>query len=305
MATESLRALLLGAIDYAGLFPPASLALEPALNNQAEYVHSPDAWLLGAFVLPVGKFDEAGAHLAGFDVEHRARVSALGPKTDTPSDFIVAVSNVADAIRGLSTRHGAIASVSQIEMPLATQPGATIASAYDALDGLQIPAFWEAPPDEAERAIATLAAHGRTYTGARFGFKLRTGGVVASSFPSSMQIARALVAAAEHRVPIKFTAGLHHPIRQFHPSVQTKMHGFLNVLGAGVLAAEYSWDQQQTAAMLEDEDASSFVFSDESFRWREWQIAPERIRVQRELVTSLGSCSFNDPREDLRALNLF
>ena len=31
------------------------------------------------------------------------------------------------------------------------------------------------------------------------------------------------------------------------------MHGFLNVLGAAVLAAEYKWDANQTALMLEDE----------------------------------------------------
>ena len=57
--------------------------------------------------------------------------------------------------------------------------------------------------------------------------------------------------------------------------------------------------------MLEDEDASAFRFDDNAFAWREWQIATERIRAQRELVTSLGSCSFDEPRQDLRELNLF
>ena len=42
MATASLRALLTQAIDYAGLFPPAELALEPALKNHAAFVLSPD-----------------------------------------------------------------------------------------------------------------------------------------------------------------------------------------------------------------------------------------------------------------------
>lgn len=304
MTPASLRTLLSGTIDYAGLFPPASLALQPALSNHAAYIREPEAWMLGAFVLPIGKFDEAAGDLSRFDVEHPLRISALGPKTETPREFVDALRTAAGAIRSLVPRYGAIASVTQIEMPLASQPGATVSDAYGALDGLQVPTFWEAPPDEAEATIARLAEHSRTNAGARFGFKLRTGGVVASAFPSSMQIARALVAAAEHRVPIKFTAGLHHPVRQFHGSVQTKMHGFLNVLGAGVLAAEYSWDHVQTATMLDDEDAGSFLFTDEFFGWREWQIATDRIRVQRDLVTSLGSCSVDEPREDLRALNL-
>ncbi|MFL6569798.1 MAG: hypothetical protein ACJ8HQ_11790 [Chthoniobacterales bacterium] len=300
----SLRELVTGSVDYAGLFPPASLTLEPAVANYADYIRTSDAWMLGAFVLPLAKFDDVSGSLSRFDVEHRFRISALGPKTDTPEQFISALHSAAKTIRDFQSRHGAIATVSQIELPLATQPGATFAQTYEALDGLQVQLFVEAPADEAERVIAGIADYHRAKTAARFGFKLRTGGVVASAFPSSMWIARALVAAAKHRVPIKFTAGLHHPVRLFHDSVQTKMHGFLNVLGAGVLAAEHEWDAVQTAAMLDDESAESFAFDDDSFSWREWRLPTERIRAQRELVTSFGSCSFDEPREDLRALNL-
>jgi len=112
-----------------------------------------------------------------------------------------------------------------------------------------------------------------------------------------------LVMPATHQVPIKFTAGLHHPIRQYRDEVQTKMHGFLNVLGAAVLAAEHKWDAHQTAAMLEDESAESFSFDDEFFAWHEWKIDIKRLKDRRKFVTSFGSCSFDEPREDLRALN--
>ncbi|MFN2507549.1 MAG: hypothetical protein ABR589_02115 [Chthoniobacterales bacterium] len=304
MPAASLRALLEHSIDYAGLFPPATLALEPALRNHANYVRDSDAWMLGAFVLPVGQFDEAAEMLGWFDVEHALRVSALGPRSENAAEFIAALERVAEAIRHYQAERGAVVAVAQIEMALPAQPGATVTEARQVLAGVESPAFWEAAADEAERTIATIAEHNRSTGAQAFGFKLRTGGVIASAFPSSMQIARALVAAARHDVPIKFTAGLHHPVRQFHSSVQTKMHGFLNVLGAGVLAAEHKWEAVQTAAMLDDEDASAFAFTDESFRWREWEIPTERIRAQRALVTSLGSCSFDEPREDLRALNL-
>src|SRR5438034_11171169 len=40
MPAASLQALLTKSIDYAGMFPPCSLALEPALDNQAQYVSS-------------------------------------------------------------------------------------------------------------------------------------------------------------------------------------------------------------------------------------------------------------------------
>jgi hypothetical protein len=104
-------------------------------------------------------------------------------------------------------------------------------------------------------------------------------------------------------VPIKFTAGLHHPVRQWREEVQTKMHGFLNVLGAAVLAAEHRWNEHQTSRMLDDEDANSFSFTDTFFSWREWQIGIDRLEARRKFVSSFGSCSFDEPREDLRALN--
>jgi len=149
-----------------------------------------------------------------------------------------------------------------------------------------------------------VAEHNSQTGAAEFGYKLRTGGVTADAFPTSQEIARALVAAARQRVPIKFTAGLHHPIRQFRDEVKTKMHGFLNVLGAAVLAAEYQWDEQQTSEMLEDENGDSFSFHGDFFAWREWKITTDQIKTRRKLVTSFGSCSFDEPREDLGALNL-
>jgi hypothetical protein len=164
--------------------------------------------------------------------------------------------------------------------------------------------FWEAPANAAERAIKLIADNNRSHANPRLGFKLRTGGVTANAFPSSEEIALVLCCAATHQVPIKFTAGLHHPVRLYHDSVQTKMHGFLNMLGAGVLALEHDWTEKQIAEMLEEEDAETFSFSDDFFGWRDWRIAADRIAIHRELVTSLGSCSFDEPRDDLRALKL-
>jgi len=57
--------------------------------------------------------------------------------------------------------------------------------------------------------------------------------------------------------------------------------------------------------MLGDDDANSFVFDDEMFQWRDWKISTAQIAQRRQLITSLGSCSFDEPRDDLRALGLF
>ncbi|MGI8820159.1 MAG: hypothetical protein ACR2ID_04730 [Chthoniobacterales bacterium] len=301
-AAASLRALLARSIDYAGLFPPADLALEPAVENHGRYVREAEDWMLGAFVIPVAQLDELGPLLQPFDVQHRLRISALGRKTDLPNEFTSALQAATQFIHDFEMRHGATASATQIEMAFPAKAGAMVAEASAALVQRQLPTFWEAPTDDAEQIIGLLARHHRESGVRHFGFKLRTGGVIASAFPSSVQIARALIASTEQRVPIKFTAGLHHPVRQFDSSVQAKMHGFLNVLGAGVLAAEHEWSVQQTAAMLDDEESGSFAFDDENMTWQAWKIPTGRIETHREIITSFGSCSFDEPREDLRAL---
>jgi len=305
MFAASLGALLTHSIDYAGMFPPCSLALEPALQNQAQYVHDPDAWMLNTFVLPVEKFDAAVVNLSLFDREHPLRISALGMRTANRDEFLAALEIATEKIRSFSAEHVDFVSVRQLEMPLSQDVDlGLLAKMRSILKSLELQVFWETPINSAEEAIALVAEYNSQTGAAEFGYKLRTGGVTADAFPTSQEIARALVAAARQRVPIKFTAGLHHPIRQFRDEVKTKMHGFLNVLGAAVLAAESQWDEQQTSEMLEDENSDSFSFHGDFFTWREWKIATDQIKARRKLVTSFGSCSFDEPREDLRALNL-
>jgi|SRR5437867_2466961 len=303
MAAASLQALLAQSIDYAGMFPPCNLGLEPALRNQAEYVRLPDRWMLGAFVLPVEQFDAAKQLLSQFDPVRPLRVAALGARTENAVTFAEALVKADAEIGSLSRQNVDLVSITHLEMFLPHDVDVASLKAARSIIGT-LPAFWEAPPDNAEQTIALLAEHNSEADSATFGYKLRTGGVTADAFPTSAQIARALVAPATHQVPIKFTAGLHHPLRQYREEVQTKMYGFLNVLGAAVLAAEHRWDVHQTSAMLEDENGDAFLFADDFFAWREWKIDTKRLQDRRRFVRSFGSCSFDEPREDLRALNL-
>jgi len=290
-------------IDYAGMFPPCSLALEPALRNQAKYVRSDDAWMLNTFVLSVIQFDSAKQLLPQFDPLHPLHVSALGPKTENAAAFLDALAETEAAIRSLAAHNVDLISVSQLEMWLPQDVDLPVLNEACSIIG-NLPAFWEAPAERASETITLLAELNSEMDEPTFGFKLRTGGVTSDAFPTAVQVAQALVVPATHQVPIKFTAGLHHPLRQYREDVQTKMHGFLNVLGAAIMAAEHTWDEKQTAAMLEDENPKSFSFDDEFFAWREWKIDIKRLNGRRKFVISFGSCSFDEPREDLRALNL-
>ncbi len=290
-------------IDYAGMFPPCSLALEPALRNQAKYVRSDDAWMLNTFVLSVIQFDSAKQLLPQFDPLHPLHVSALGPKTENAAAFLDALAETEAAIRSLAAHNVDLISLSQLEMWLPKDVDLPVLNEARSIIG-NLPAFWEAPAERAPETITLLAELNSEMDEPTFGFKLRTGGVTSDAFPTAVQVAQALVVPATHQVPIKFTAGLHHPLRQYREEAQTKMHGFLNVLGAAIMAAEHKWNEKQTAAMLEDENPKSFSFDDEFFAWREWKIDIKPLNNRRRFVTSFGSCSFDEPREDLRALGL-
>jgi len=259
--------------------------------------------MLGAFVLNVEHFAAAKEYLSQFDPKHPLCVSALGPRTENAGAFRAVLPKIASAIASFSVHNVDLLSVDQLEMLLPADVDLGLLRDARSLFG-ELRIFWEAPAEMAEHTIALLAEQNSETDSIPFGYKLRTGGVTADAFPTSAQLATALVIPADYQVPIKFTAGLHHPLRQWREEVQTKMHGFLNVIGAAVLAAEHRWDEQQTSRMLEDENADSFSFNDDSFTWRDWRIDTDRLEARRKFITSFGSCSFDEPLEDLRALKL-
>ena len=58
MTTRALHILLNGLIDYAGLFPPASLSMDDAVGRYDAYRRSEYKWMLGRFVVPAERLHE-------------------------------------------------------------------------------------------------------------------------------------------------------------------------------------------------------------------------------------------------------
>ena len=76
----------------------------------------------------------------------------------------------------------------------------------------------------------------------------------------------------------------------------------VNVFGAGVLAHAHGLEEDQVRAIVEDENASHFRFDNDGLWWKDLQATTEAIvAARRDAVISFGSCSFDEPREDLRA----
>lgn len=135
--------------------------------------------------------------------------------------------------------------------------------------------------------------------------KIRTGGVTAAMIPSVEAVADFIHSCAERRLPFKATAGLHHPIRAEQPLTyepnppRAVMHGFLNVL----LAAAFAWHgRRDITPVIAETDPTAFRFDDRGY-WRDDSLTGAEIAAARaDFIHAFGSCSFDEPVHDLKAL---
>ena len=295
MTAASLRALLDGIVDYAGLFPPASLDMRAAVLNYREYLASSEAWALGRFVLPIARlaeYEDARRGTQGGELGSPPwRLSGL-TGGDTLADIARAaefnVMGGPDVIDALETKLGTVDDIRRVASRLTGD----------------MELFVEVPVREDPLALLRAVAD----VGAKA--KIRTGGTTEDAFPSSREVARFIRRCAEVGAPFKATAGLHHPIRaRYHLTYDPNapegvMFGFLNVfLAAALLRAGASEDD--AVGMLETTDAGDLLFDDFGLSWREHRLTTDQLRVaRRSLARSFGSCSFSEPVDDLRALAL-
>ena len=295
MHSSSLRTLLHALVDYAGLFPPAALDMPAAVHEYAHHRAGEHAWMLGHFILPVSRLDEFAAvrgELGPSLIGDVWRLSVL-PGADLDATL--------DAIAAFNARPAGDAVVDTIEMKHDAVPdlAAALAKVPPTLT-----TYVEVPIDEdlAPRLAAIAAAGARA--------KVRTGGVTAGAFPASHALARFIQACADAGVPFKATAGLHHPLRgeyrlTYEPgSPHGMMFGFLNVFLAAAFART-GLTLKDLALLLEEKDASTFAFTETGASWRGKTVSRTEISaVRHHVALSFGSCSFQEPVDDLRSLGL-
>jgi hypothetical protein len=327
--TPSLQALLAGAIDYAGMFPPASLDLEQSARNYFAYGAAPEAWMLGRFVCPASRLHEL-ASIAENQRRSRQNVSAgqaLACKTSallrggaTQEAWRESLRDELAIVRGCGGR----LKVDVVEVRLPDEmvvsasgggPSRPLGPLLDELaeiQKLEIQVFVEPPAAETKArprvVLATIHALADWQAEQAIGqgtiaFKLRTGGVTPQAFSSSAELAQAICALRDRGVFWKATAGLHHPLPRCDPEIGASMHGFVNVLAAAALADIHRLPETVVQSILDDQHAGDFRFAASELQWNDLTASAEQIGAARlRSLISFGSCSFNEPRDDLRAL---
>ena len=310
----SVRVLLNKIIDYAGLFPPAQLPMSEAFDRYIHHSSGPDGWMLARFVCPASRLDELSPLMGRLRPGHGPfRIAVLGRGGTTADSFTSGVKADLEDMEWFHRLHGSRAPLEQFEVRLPDAPGkldscvATAVAELSRTGSSPAPFFetslldaWRTSFPEAAASILGAAGRGRTA-----GLKIRCGGLDASAVPSPVAVAAAISAGVELEVPIKATQGLHHPLRHFDSTLETVTHGFLNLFVAGVLAHAHDLAEETLLAILEEEEAAGFTFTSQGLSWRGTTAHVEQIIAARESgVTSFGSCSFAEPRDDLYKLGL-
>ena len=294
-APGSVRVLLRHVVDYAGLFPPASLSMEAAIAEYATQRKGADAWALGRFVLPAARLDEFSRAAACCLPTEGASSWALSALLGSDIEQDVARIEEFNA-RHSDARAGAVIADT---VELKTHTPRDIARAAEILDR-RFDTFMEIPvADDPAELLAALAK-------TRAKAKIRTGGVTPDAFPSSAQVARFIRRCVEHAAGFKATAGLHHPWRgEFTLTYSTDaptgmMFGFLNVLLA-VAAVHAGWSDADVIAVLEEREPAAAQLCADAVHWRGRVLDLGALERARESMASFGSCSFREPLGELRA----
>ena len=320
----SLQALLHEVLDYAGLFPPADLFLRRALQKYVEHRQEPEAWVLSRFVLPVRRLADLDAHRPLLKEGAPYDLSVLGTGGGTVDTFLRAFERDLEAIEAFDEAHEERALIDVMEVPLPDAlVGASQAEGTDFLEAItrtlvttgtaKLDLFLEVPlRRDAVAGLSALCAAAAEHNSQQavparttVGLKVRCGGAEPTDVPDAEDVAALIVACRDAGVPFKATAGLHHPVRHYDDGLDTEMHGFLNVFAASVLAAEHALDRADVQAILREDNADNFRFLKDAFAWRDLTVSLDDIEYARDtLALSFGSCSFEEPVDHLRDLEL-
>ena len=330
---ESLRTFMNGLIDYAGLFPPADLPLNEAISEYISQIKSDNSQMLSRFIIHTSKLDELDEFLPLFKDVGPLRLSVLGGGGNSDDEYLNKIDQNITNINDYREKHGNKIEIDVIEckMPSNSPSKSTMEKATASLNrnGLtHYHEFAELPPvgmnysteiDDSswDKDITPTVKLISKLDNA--GIKLRCGGIVKEAFPSVEQVAAMIQTCVIIGVPMKFTAGLHHPIRHFADEYDEYMHGFINTFGAGVFATTFPKPKNSQekyrmfillSHMIDDQNAENFSFTNDSMTWKvgddrdtKFEIDAETIENARKNgMISYGSCSFQEPIDDLTQL---
>ena len=322
-----------GLIDYAGLFPPAKLPLNEAISEYISHLKDEEKWMLGRFIIPISKLNDLEEFIPKFDNIGMLRLSVLGGQSTSDKEFLQQTKNEIEIINNYRKKYEGkvVIEVIETKLPSNSPSEKVMANVVDLLNSNNLEHYHEFPElpyvginyatneddgtwdTEITPMIKVISTLENT------GIKLRCGGIVKEAFPSVEQVAAMIQNCSINQVPLKFTAGLHHPIRHHSKEYNTEMHGFINMFSASAFASTFPTPNNEQekfrmfillAHMIDCQNETDFDFQKDKMVWKVGDDRDSRFEISRKAIEksrqntgiSFGSCSFQEPMDDLKQL---
>jgi hypothetical protein len=295
--------------------------MNDAINEFSRCLGDHHEWFMARFVLPaarIGEFAQCSrSQLAEAAATHKAwHATGLLRSAASIDEALAILRSDLSLLRGFVQSHPDAVVVDSCELPLPEEvlnshdqeiARGFLAAARKIFEefNFHIPVFWEVSLAKSFDHIALAAHHANVVRPGEVGLKFRTGGLTAAAIVSPENLARAFRVAQTMRVPFKLTAGLHLAMRHFDSAVGADVFGFLNVFCAAVLGWTHQLSETELRLMLEEKDPRAFGFAADGISWKRYTASIAQIRsVRADGLRSFGSCSFQEPIDDLKTLSL-
>lgn len=324
----SLKQLLSNAVNYSGVLPPTKLNLREAVGNYVDFSHSKYAWMLGNFVIPYDQLSD----LSNFaDRRHQLKgpfsICVLGPETESLDKFKGIMSLIDKEIRKVHSGYpGEVrTNIMELKLPLASIENLNPEELVKALEVvvksssesrlLPHRVFFEVPgsfdAEKTKKVTKVIAVHNKSILKRKIdnylfsGLKINFNPTNGSRPPSAKYLAEVLLYARDANVAVRFSGTENTPFPSYNYTIQSHVHGFINILTASMLAYTQDLNLEEMIEVLEDKNPENFIFKEAYLGWREWAAPVMEVKMLRMLsITSMNLSSFTPPIHGLKELGL-
>ena len=332
MSTESkttsatAKALLSGIVDYAGLFPPAKLSVKDAVSTFISHRKKEYSWMLGRFVVGSVKMRDVANEFVTQGFTEKVEFSMVSTYVDDKAGFLDGLTSQMNMIKQLEKEYQSQFKVPSFEVKLPSSLTKKMPSwaIYELMREVTEVVLEQAPdlnqiffetdlstdwknaiPNTLDGIFRNRQVILQSAPHLVYGFKLRCGGVNPEDHPNIDLVAMALRFAKNAGIPLKFTAGLHHPFRHYDSSMKIRKHGFVNIFTTGILHSLHNLEDEEIQELIGEELSELFTFNQDTIAWKDYAADLTQIsEARKNTVLSFGSCSFDEPVEDLVALGI-
>lgn len=321
---SALESFLTHLIDYAGMFPPARLSFKDAFNNYLKYCDPSSGlahFMMARAIFSVSEIENLEKALNQLDRDplpsSKKGFAILFRKAQTPEECLSLFKEDLLKVKDFNlkrVRAGKRSIVDCVECFL-PQPlhkkssGETVDSFLDLIQqqnvliqDLCIEAKMECFPEFLSKVLQEKFRPGNDMP--RLVAKIRTGGLTPEEIAPVDTVAKTLQSFLHYNIPFKATAGLHHPFRHLSKDPACKMHGFFNVFLGSMIASEHP-DSLNAVLNMECSPGKRPEFLkilSDSIQLDDLKVSASKIvEMRAKTALSFGSCSLDEPVEDLSA----